>query len=414
MRRCEMMSLRYRTPVLAALAVLAVIFGLARTAWAAVEVRNVRLGVTAERTRLVLDLNGPVPFTLFSLPDPNRVVIDLPELSWKAPPKRRLRGGLIENLRFGLFKPGTFRLVLDVKGSIRVRRAFVLPAADGKSDRLVIDLVRASRAVFLEESRRSMQAYAARQAAEAAQRPPPTPVAPSGPRNGRRIIAIDAGHGGVDPGAIGAGGVYEKNLTLAAARAVKKALEKTGRYRVVLTRDRDVFLRLRQRVAVARDSGASLFISLHADSLENPKHRGGSVYTLSETASDKEAEALAQKENKADIIAGVDLSVESSVVQSILIDLAQRESMNLSARFASVLLRELDPVVNLQRRNHRVAGFAVLKAPDVPSVLFEMGYLSNRLDLRQLQDPAHRRRMAAAVTRAIDRFFAEQIALDPR
>ena len=146
---------------------------------------------------------------------------------------------------------------------------------------------------------------------------------------------------------------------------------------------------------------------MHADSLENRRHRGSSVYTLSETASDKEAARLARQENKADTIAGLDLTAENSVVQSILIDLAQRETMNLSARFAADLVAELDPVVKLQRRHHRFAGFAVLKAPDVPSVLLEMGYLSNKADLKLLQTPSHRKKLAAAVARAAERYFAE-------
>jgi N-acetylmuramoyl-L-alanine amidase len=224
---------------------------------------------------------------------------------------------------------------------------------------------------------------------------------------GRRVVVIDPGHGGQDPGAIGASGTYEKTITLMVSRDLKRQLELTGRYRVHLTRDSDVFLRLRDRVQKARDLKADLFISVHADSIGSPDLRGASVYTLSDTASDSEAAALAARENRADIIAGVDLSNESRDVASILIDLAQRETMNRSASFAQVLVGELGREIRLQAvRPHRFAGFAVLKAPDVPAVLLELGYLSNREDESLLKQPAHRRRVALGVQRAVDAFFA--------
>jgi len=198
------------------------------------------------------------------------------------------------------------------------------------------------------------------------------------------------------------------------ALALKKVLEQDGRYKAVLTRSTDVFLRLRERVEVARAAGADLFISLHADSVGSPigaqTVRGASVYTLSEQASDKEAEALAAKENKADIIAGVDLGGKSIDVSNILIDLAQRESMNEAARFAALLVDDLKDVVPVLDRSHRFAGFAVLKAPDIPSVLVEMGYLSNRADEQRLRSEAQRAKLAAAMRQAIDSFFANRQA----
>ncbi|WP_254432419.1 N-acetylmuramoyl-L-alanine amidase [Magnetospirillum sp. SS-4] len=246
--------------------------------------------------------------------------------------------------------------------------------------------------------------------------PPPTQVALHSPapakldgvtkaRDGVPVIVIDPGHGGVDPGAIGVSGIYEKHITLAMARELKTALEKGGRYRVHLTRDRDVFIRLRDRVAIARQVGADLFISLHADAVQSPQIRGLSVYTLSQNASDSEAQALAEKENKADLIAGVDLSHETPDVAGILIDLAQRETMNRSAGFATELVDEVGQEMDLLGNTHRFAGFAVLKAPDVPAVLVEMGYLSNEFEERQLRQPQYRARLAKAVTRAIERYF---------
>ena len=231
-------------------------------------------------------------------------------------------------------------------------------------------------------------------------------------RNGPVVVAIDPGHGGVDPGTRGRSGVYEKRITLAAARELARQLTATGRYRVVFTRDRDVFVPLPTRVAIARKAGASLFISLHADSIADRKVRGASVYTLSENASDAESAALAAKENKADVIAGIDLSsqVYDPEVANILIDLAQRQTNNDSGVFAETLVPELGTVERLLRKTHRNAGFRVLKAPDVPSVLIEMGYLSNPRDERMLRNPAMRAKLMGAVRRAIDRYFAAKLA----
>ncbi|MBI2236606.1 MAG: N-acetylmuramoyl-L-alanine amidase [Magnetospirillum sp.] len=239
--------------------------------------------------------------------------------------------------------------------------------------------------------------------------PPPVVLAePERKRNdGPPVIVIDPGHGGVDPGAIGVSGIYEKNITLAVARELKEALEKNGRFRVYLTRDRDVFIRLRDRIAIARQYNAELFVSLHADAVQNPQIRGLSVYTLSQNASDGEAQALAEKENKADLIAGIDLSHESADVANILIDLAQRETMNRSAVFAGDIVDEVGRDQSLLGNTHRFAGFAVLKAPDVPAVLVEMGYLSNEQEERDLRQPHHRVKLAKSIARAVDRFFVQ-------
>jgi N-acetylmuramoyl-L-alanine amidase len=217
---------------------------------------------------------------------------------------------------------------------------------------------------------------------------------------------LDAGHGGSDPGTVGIGGVHEKDVTLAVVREMRRVLEASGRYVVRLTRDGDELIRLRDRMSRARAAGADVFISVHADSIGSSETRGASVYTLSDTASDAEAAALAQRENRADIIAGVDLSHESKDVASILIDLAQRETMNSSARFAQTLVEELAKDVRLLPNNpHRFAGFVVLKAPDTPALLLELGYLSNREDAALLRTPEHRRRLAQALLRAVDQYF---------
>ena len=227
------------------------------------------------------------------------------------------------------------------------------------------------------------------------------------PADGKPVVVIDPGHGGVDPGAIGVSGIYEKYITLAVARELKSVLEKNGRYKVYLTRDRDIFIRLRDRVAIGRQYNADLFISLHADSVGNPQLKGLSVYTLSQNASDSEAQALADKENKADLIAGIDLSHESADVANILIDLAQRETMNRSAGFAGGVVDEVGRETPLLGNTHRFAGFAVLKAPDVPSVLIELGYLSNETEERNLRQPEYRAKLAKGIARAVDRFFLQ-------
>ncbi len=225
------------------------------------------------------------------------------------------------------------------------------------------------------------------------------------PRPETYVIVLDPGHGGVDPGTRGVNGVDEKEVTLAFARAVARELRKSDRYRVFLTRTDDRFVPLRERVRMAQARDADLFISLHADSIADPKISGASVYTLSETASDAEAARLARKENKVDILAGVDLTDQDPIVASILIDLAWRETNNRSIDFAELLTEELGRVTRLLRRNRRFAGFVVLKSPETPSVLVELGYLSNERNAALLMDAGYRQRVAVAVRRAVDRYF---------
>jgi N-acetylmuramoyl-L-alanine amidase len=234
--------------------------------------------------------------------------------------------------------------------------------------------------------------------------PPALRAAPQ-PR-GVRTIVIDPGHGGVDPGTIGVNGLAEKTVVLDMARELRAILESSGRYRVVLTRDEDVFVPLRERIKRARDAGGELFISLHADSIGRENFRGAAVYTLSDQASDEEAGLLASKENKVDIIHGADLSNHDAVVTSILIDLALRDTSNKSIDFADFLSARLADVTSLVRKHRRFAGFAVLKSPDLPSVLLELGYLSNPEDAANLADPGWRARMSRAILRAVDQYFA--------
>jgi len=376
------------------------------TACAESSVSSVRLGVHSDKTRVVLDLTERVEFKVFPLTDPYRLVVDLPAMNWRASPQRNFNGtGLVSGLRYGLFSSTASRVVLDLTGPAKIKKSFILPPAGGKQYRLVLDIVRASRDSMLAGVQKPRQVARVPEPPKFGFLPGPPGRKPDPLSADKRVIVIDPGHGGVDPGAITPAGVYEKHVVLAAAKTFKTRLERSGRYKVFLTRERDVFIRLRDRIAFARSKNADLFMSLHADAIKNKKVRGMSVYTLSERASDKEAAALAEKENKSDLIAGVDLSTNSKEVTNILIDLAQRESMNESSKFAGVLVGELAGVGRLLPNSHRFAGFAVLKAPDVPSVLIELGFLSNTRDAESLLSKTHRQKVADALFSAVEAYF---------
>ncbi len=392
---------------------------------------DLRIGMQGPATRLVLEMTEALTPEVSVLSAPDRVIIDLPEVAWALPMNAATAsGGVIQSFRFGNFSAGRSRMVLDVRGAVDVQNSFMIEPRDGKRYRFVVDLARKAPPPQTAQPAKPTpprpQANNPYQAPAPVPPPPPQvaaarpipmpnpapPAAKAKPKGDtRHVVAIDAGHGGVDPGTTGKAGTREKEITLAMARELKARMEATGRYRVVLTRESDVFIPLRDRVAIARANGAEMFISLHADANPNPQTRGGSIYTLSEVASDKEADLLAAKENKADLIAGMDLSHESPEVTSILLDLAQRETMNYSASFAAMLVGELGKSVQLLGKSHRFAGFAVLKAPDVPSVLFELGYLSNSGEEKLLKQKDYRRKLADGVTRAADRFFKERTHL---
>jgi N-acetylmuramoyl-L-alanine amidase len=369
-------------------------------------VSMVRIGEHPDKTRFVMELSEAPRYRVFALPDPFRVVIDLPELRW-APGQGDKKGGLIAAMRFGLFAPGTSRVVLDLSAPALVKRVFVLPPKDNYPYRLVIDVVPVSRASFLAARATPVVSDPPLAPAVSAITAPPPPKADQRP-----TIVIDPGHGGVDPGSRSLTGVDEKNIALAYARELKRQLEAGGRYRVVLTRDKDIFLRLRDRVELAEHMVGDLFVSLHANNHDSSRIRGASVYTLSEQASDAEAEALAAKENKADIIAGINLGDQTEVVSKILIDLAQRETMNLSKQFANGLVGELGKVTKLLGNTHRSAGFAVLKSATVPSILIEIGYLSNKTEERLLRSKKHRTSISRAIGTAIDAYFERQTSLN--
>ncbi len=367
-----------------------------------------RIGVHPAATRFVLESNARFAYRVFTLAEPYRVVVDLPEVDWRvtAEPRDSIvpAASVVSNFRYGLFQPGNSRVVIDLAVPVAITRHFILPSSDGGRFRFVLDLKEVPPQEFdprktdiRTKDWKDAQAAVSRRAV-----PAPRPLAR--PRE-KRVVVIDPGHGGVDPGSIGVTGAYEKRITLSTAQSVKQTLESSGRYEVVLTRKRDVFLRLRDRFEVAHRADAALFLSLHADSSPKRSVRGASIYTLSNRASDKEAEALAAKENKADIIAGADLSDYPPEVSSILIDLAQSDTNEESWHFAEMLVEELDGKIKVLRNTHRFAGFAVLKSPNVPSLLVELGYLSNRSDEKLLRSKSYREQFARAVLRAADRYF---------
>ena len=372
-------------------------------------VRDIRIATHGDSTRVVIDLNRRVSFRHLALPDPPRLAIDLPEVAWEVP---RINGrravGLVNGLRFGRFRPGVSRIVLDVGRPFEIRSVFELPPGSGQGHRIVTDLVELPAAADMSTNGVAPPPAPAapREAAlvvvpSPPKQPPPAPV--------RRVLVIDPGHGGIDPGAIGSGGSYEKDIVLAMALELRRQLEATGRYRVIMTREADRIVRLRDRLQVARASEGELFLSLHADSLVRaPEVRGASVYTLSEQASSEEAARLASSENRADILAGVDLSEQEDIVTEILIDLAQREANNQSIRLAEMFVTELKSVSKMARQRRSQAGFVVLKSPDMPSVLVELGYLSNAADEQALSDPDHLAQLAGAMVRAIDQYFTPE------
>lgn len=363
------------------------------------KVQDIRIGVNADSTRFVVELNDSVEPRIFGLPDPFRVVIDLPEVDFDLPEERIGDGaGLISRLRYGLFRPGISRFVLDLASPSKVTNHFVLKPDGGKPWRLVLDIAPTTRADFIASMRPST--------ADTPRPAPAVPVPTTPKQDARPVVVVDAGHGGVDPGAIGVSGVYEKKIVLDYARAIAQRLRETGKFEVALTRNRDIFLPLRERVQIARTNGADLFLSLHVNTHPKRATRGLSVYTLSNRASDKEAAALAAYENKSDVIGGVDLGGYSNDVQNILIDFAQAKTNELSVKFArDILVGAIKPEAPLLTRPWRSAGFAVLKAPDIPSVLVELGYISNPREERLLLSAAHRNKLTATIVEAIEIYF---------
>jgi len=366
---------------------------------------DVRLGGDDKQTRFVVDFSQKIDMATFTLADPYRVVVDLPQVVFKLPAQAGEHGrGLVKAFRYGLIMQGGSRIVLDTKGPVRVDKAFTLAAADGQPARLVLDLSPTDRDSFLRTI--TMQDRSPHGSKASLNVPAETAG------DARPLIVIDPGHGGIDSGTKSGSGQDEKDVVLAFGLMLRDKLEKTGKYRVAMTRSDDTFIPLDERVRFARARKASLFISIHADSIPRSEGQaeGASVYTLSAKASDAEAARLAEVENKSDVIAGVDLTSEPNDVANILIDLAQRETKLFSLQFARDLVGEFKTSTRLHQHPLKSAGFIVLKSPDVPSVLVELGYMSTKDDLVHLMSADWRAHTADSVVHAVDAFFAPRLA----
>lgn len=371
---------------------------------------DVRIAGDDKQTRFILDLDRTIPLRAFALGEPYRVVVDIPQVNFQLPVAGSAARGLIKAFRYGLVMPGSSRIVFDLTGPATIEKAFILDAANGQPPKLVIELAATDQASFARAQLQDRRDAGPQPAAATA--PTPTPVATvadAAPADARPVVVIDPGHGGIDNGTQ-AGGESEKNLVLGFALALRDRIEKAGKYRVVMTRSDDTFVPLGDRVKVARAQSAALFVSIHADALPRREGdaQGATIYTLSDKASDAEAERLAELENKADAIGGVNLTEEPTDVADILIDLAQRETRTFSNHFARLLVNEMKTTARMHKHPLKSAGFKVLKAPDVPSVLLELGYVSNKGDLQQLVSESWRNKTVGAVNQAVEAFFGKR------
>jgi N-acetylmuramoyl-L-alanine amidase len=359
------------------------------------------LATQAGTTRLTLTLSRAVEARGFVMERPDRAVIDLPEVNFQLEPGTgSRRDGLVQSFRYGLFAPGRSRIVIDLASPATVGKIETATRPKDGAVLLTIPLQRADREAF-------------RKAAAAADpAPAQTRTAAPEPADRRPLIMVDAGHGGTDPGAIAVGGVFEKDIVFGFAQALVEKLEAGGRYRVRMTRDRDVFVPLAERVRLAREAKADLFVSIHADSISAaPQVRGATIYTGSEKATDAESAKLAERENRADAAAGVDAAEAPPDIADILQELTLRETRGFSSGFARTLMGQLAPVMEMSSKPHREARFVVLRSPDVPSVLVELGYLSSKRDLEMLQSPEWRAGVTGSMAKAIDLFFTNRATL---
>lgn len=372
---------------------------------AASGITSMRIGQGIGSVRIVFDADRKFDYKVFLLNEPKRLVIDTFDVKVSPEIEKYVdKNNLVTKTRLGSVGTDGIRIVFDLQKPAIVKKAFMLAPQSNFGWRFVIDVSIASEREFSSKvgskyALSNENSFAGSYSSSSSKSSSKAKTV-----NKKKIIVLDPGHGGKDPGAIGYSGVYEKNITLAMAKELKVILEKEG-YKVHLTRSTDIFIPLRDRVKIARKYNADLFMSIHADSAVNRSAKGLSVYTLSETASDKEAAALAERENKADVVAGLNLLEHSKEVSDILINLAQRETMNRSSEFASFMVQEMRKSVKLRDNTHRFAGFAVLKAPDVPSVLLEMGYLSNRTEERLLKQKDYRRKLAVSTSKAVEKYF---------
>ena len=439
--------------------ILSLVFAVAGVAGAEVNITGLRSGTVEigedQAARIVIETSSPAQVSMFLLSDPYRLVLDFASSEWAV--KNRDKTGQLQTpplskYRFGKPNASTSRLVIELNNPAAPVRAFRL-APNGNGHRFVVDMLDrgetafrvASRALLknrdkplnlgvvaptkqpvamLMPTRKPLQQKVRERDANGLLLPIPHPLrgakkstAPLPIRpvvsatshaenNSKWVVFIDAGHGGKDPGAIGVTGQQEKEVTLKAALELARQLNATGEVRAVLSRTDDRYHKLRKRINLARSEKADVFISLHADAAHTRKARGVSVFTLSENASDKEAARLASRENKSDLIGGPDLETTDPAVTTALLGMFQRESMNQSSVLAKEIIAEFTGLPT-PKRGHRFAGFAVLKSPDVPSVLIEMGFLTNKADEKNLKSSAYRKDLMRRITSATLRYLRQ-------
>lgn len=349
-------------------------------------------------TRIVIWFDKKPEPKWFLLRDPHRLVIDFAGTAFDITPDDLKARGLVSHVRYGNVDSGRSRIILTAAGPFAVEKLEILENENSPGYRMIADLTATSRTAF-EAALRQRVADTGQTAGKTDR-----PIVPAAARAGLFTVVLDAGHGGIDVGAEGVTGTLEKTITLAFALELRQKLEETGKFNVVMTRDADKFLRLDERVRIAREHEADLFISIHADAIRYRSVRGATVYTVSDKASDAEAAMTAARENLSDKLAGIEVEEQKDDVADILVDLIRRETHSFSMRFADSLLGELSDTIRMINNPHRYAGFRVLRAPDVPSVLLEMGYLSNAEDEKLLRSAEWRAKAADSIVAAIESF----------
>jgi N-acetylmuramoyl-L-alanine amidase len=363
---------------------------------------DAQVAVEGAATKLSFTLSEPVTPKVTVLQGPDRIVLDLPEVNFQLPAEAgRKPQGLVRSYRYGLFAHGRSRVVIDLAGPSLPGAIATEPVLNGVAHALTIELRKADRDAFARAAAASLRETDEGRAVVQAP--------PAG--DGRPVVVIDPGHGGIDSGAIGVNNAVEKDVVFTFARELREKLERSGQVRVVMTRENDSFVSLPDRVRIAQAQQASLFVSVHADTLSvSPEVRGLTVYTNADKASDAEAARLADTENRADMLAGVDASEDPEEVAGILSDLTRRETRTYSHLFARTLVGQMSAASKLNKNPTRSAGFRVLKAPDVPSVLIELGYLSSKTDVENLTAPGWRDKATDSVAVAITNFLAPKLA----
>lgn len=380
----------------------------------------VRIWPAADYTRVTLEHDAPLKYTHFTVENPDRLVVDIEGVEFNSvldsiARKVATDDPYIKLLRAGRFKPGVVRLVMELKTKV-APQVFTLEPVGNYGHRLVLDVYPINPPdplmALLEGRKEAVEPLPADEAFSLAEKKPEAPEVHTSKKSGKSVvdrlvtITLDPGHGGEDPGAVGKGGSYEKNVTLEVAKRLKARIDAEPNMRAVLTRDADYFVPLQTRVQKARRLQSDLFLSIHADAWIKPDARGSSVFVLSERgASSTQARLLAQRENEADLVGGINIGAKDLFLARTLLDLSQTATINDSLKLGKYLLGELGAINTLHKNHVEQAGFAVLKAPDIPSALIETAFISNPEEERRLNDDAYQEKLAAAIVRGVREYF---------